>query len=108
MPFDTLIDESITVWAFFDSSTGTSASSSLSDRGVEDMNLGSGQVGIFPIAMNWRRRLVKFQKLIFISSRKVGEVKILSLVCSSDSANFELEYNTQNNLWKLKKVMSLE
>jgi len=86
MSYETLINESIKVWAFFDPSTP----------------LG---VNIFPIAMNWRRRLIKFQKLVFASNKKIGEVKILNLVCASETANFELEYNTQNHLWKLKKIM---
>ena len=86
MSYETLIDEPVKVWAFFDPST----------------SLG---VNIFPIAMNWRRRLIKFQKLIFAKSYKIGEVKILNLVCASETANFELEYNTQNHLWKLKRIM---
>ena len=83
MSYDTLIDEPVAVWAFFDQ-------------------------GIHPIAMNWRRRLVKFQKLIFASTYKVGQVKIINLVCASDTSNFELEYNSDNNLWKLKKVLPKE
>ncbi|OGD92935.1 hypothetical protein A2697_05415 [Candidatus Curtissbacteria bacterium RIFCSPHIGHO2_01_FULL_41_44] len=82
MSYETLINEPITVWVFFDK-------------------------GIFPIAMNWRRRLIKFQKLIFTSSKKVGETKILNLICASDSANFELEYDSSNYLWTLKKVMPI-
>ena len=79
----TLIDESVSVWAFFDH-------------------------GIFPIAMNWRRRLVKFQKLIFTNTKRVGGVKFIDLVCASESGNFELEYNSDNHLWKLKRVMPIE
>ena len=86
MSYETLIDEPVKVWAFFDPST----------------SLG---VNIFPIAMNWRYRLIKFQKLIFASSKKIGEVKIFNLVCASETTNFELEYNTQNHLWKLKRIM---
>ena len=86
MSYETLIDEPVKVWAFFDPSTPL-------------------RVNIFPIAMNWRRRLIKFQKLVFASSKKNGEVKILNLVCVSESTNFELEYNTQNHLWKLKRIM---
>lgn len=85
---DTLINEPIKVWCFFDSSLNSAH--------------------LFPIAMNWRRRFVKFQKLIFSSSKRVGDVKIIDLVCTSDSANFELEFNSSNYLWKLKKVMELE
>lgn len=85
---DTLIDEQITVWAFFDPS--------------------SGPAHIFPIAMNWRRRLIKFQKLILATTKRIGETKILRLVCASDTACFELEYNSDNHLWKLKKVMEQE
>lgn len=88
---DTVVDEKIKVWAFFDDSLPS-----------------IGNSPIFPIAMNWRRRFVKFQKLIFASSRRVGETKIVKLVCSSDSANFELEFNNSNYLWKLKKVMGKE
>jgi len=83
MTHDTLIDEPVAVWAFFDH-------------------------GIFPIAILWRRRLVKFQKLIFITSRRLGEKKIVSLVCASDGANYELELNCENHLWKLMKVMPLD
>lgn len=80
MSFETVIDEPIKVWAFFDH-------------------------GIFPIAMNWRRRLVKFDKLIFSSSKRVGEVKIIDLVCASETACYELEYDSSTYGWKLKKVM---
>jgi len=38
----------------------------------------------------------------------VGDVKFLNLVCSSDAANFELEYNSDNYSWKVKKVMPRE
>jgi hypothetical protein len=89
MTHETIIDEQVKVWAFFDPSAS------------------SGQ-GIFPIAINWRRRLVKFSRLIFVSSKKVGEVKIINLVCASDGANYELEFDTNNYLWKLKKVMAAE
>lgn len=78
---ETAIDDPVKVWAFFDK-------------------------GIFPIAMNWRRRLIKFGKLILITSRKNGQEKILTLICASDSANYELEYNTMDYSWKVKKVMS--
>ncbi len=87
---DTTINEKVQVWAFFDPSTS------------------SGQVKIFPIAISWRRRLIKFKKLVFISTKKIGDVRIVNLVCASDSGNFELEFNTNNYLWKLKKVMSVE
>ena len=85
---DTLINEPVTIWAFFDPSANPSH--------------------IFPIAMNWRRRLVKFQKLILTTTKRIGETKILSLICASDTACFELEYNTGNYLWKLVKVMNQE
>lgn len=75
------VNESIKVWAFFDKE-------------------------IFPIAISWRRRLIKIQKVIFITTKKVGTVKLINLTCASDSANFELEYNSNNSLWKLKKVMT--
>jgi len=86
---ETSIDEQIKVWVMFDPSTS------------------SGQVSISPIAMNWQRRLIKFTKLIFVGSKKIGQVKIVNLVCASGTANFELEYNTDNNLWRLKKVMPI-
>lgn len=78
---DTPIDEHVTVWAFFDS-------------------------GIFPIAMNWRRRLIKFTKVIFTSTKRVGDVKIISLICASETNNFELEYNSSNQVWRLRKVIN--
>lgn len=88
MSYDTLINESVKVWVFF--------------------NPSAGPAHIFPIAMQWRRRLIKFERLIFTSSKKIGETKVINLVCASDSANFELEYNNENHLWKLKKVMSID
>lgn len=83
MSEDTQINEQVTVWAFFDRD-------------------------IFPLAMNWRRRLVKFEKVIFHSSKKVGVSKLVEIVCQSNDANFELEYNSDNYLWKLKKIMPKE
>jgi hypothetical protein len=80
---DTIINEQVTVWAFFDRD-------------------------VFPIAMNWRRRLIKFEKVIFKSTKKAGIVKLLDIVCESGDANFELEYNSENYLWKLKRVMPKE
>lgn len=77
---ETEVDEEVKVWAFFDR-------------------------GIFPIAMNWNRRFVKFEKLIFSSSKKVGDVRLVDLVCASDTSNFELEYNSSNYSWKVKKVL---
>ena len=93
MTHDTFIDEPVKVWAFFDPtlSAGRSGSSHIS-----------------PIAMQWQRRLIKFEKLIFASSLKVGDKKLVRLVCASESANFELEYNSENYLWRLKKVMPKE
>jgi hypothetical protein len=88
---DTVVDEKVKVWAFFDDSLPS-----------------VGNSPIFPIAMNWRRRFVKFQKLVFASSRSIGNEKIIKLVCASDSANFELEFNNSSYLWRLKKVMSHE
>lgn len=84
---DTEIDEQVKVWAFFPSSQGS-----------------SGQV-ILPIAMNWNRRFVKFEKLIFSSSKKVGDTRLVNLVCASDTSNFELEYNSGDYSWRVKKVM---
>ena len=102
MSYDTLINEPISVWVFFDPSTGHST------QRVSDSMSSRQTWGIFPIAMNWRRRLVKFQKLIFASTRRVGQVKIINLVCSSDTSNFELEYNSENHIWKLTKIMPRE
>lgn len=87
MPYDTLIDDPIKVWAFFDPSTG------------------SGQAGIFPIAMDWNRRFIKFEKVIFTSSKRVGQTRFVDLVCASETSNFELEYNANDYSWRLKKVM---
>lgn len=97
MSFETQIDEQIKVWAFFD----------LSLRQTQD-KLSSGQASIFPIAMNWRQKIIKFKKLIFASNRKVGQIKIVNLVCASETANYELEFNPNNFLWKLKKVIPKE
>lgn len=83
MAEDTFVDEQVTVWAFFDSE-------------------------IFPIAMNWRRRFVKFEKIIFRNSKKIGLVKLIDIVCEANDSNFELEYNSDNYLWKLKKIMPKE
>lgn len=87
---ETEIDEKVKVWAFFDPSAA------------------SGQVGIFPIAISWRRRLIKLEKLIFASTKRIGQEKIVDLVCLGETANFELEYNTTTYNWKLKKIMSKE
>lgn len=81
------INEAVKVWAFFDDGL---------PRSVEG--------GIFPIAISWRRRLIRFQKLIFQSARKIGETKIVSLVVSADNSNYELEYNLNTFVWKLKRV----
>ena len=86
---ETEVDDEVKVWAFFDPSSRSS----------------SGQAGIFPIAMNWNRRFVKFEKLIFSSSKKVGDTKLVDLICTSDTSNFELEYNTSNYSWRVKKVI---
>lgn len=87
MSYETLINDPVKVWAFFDPSPN------------------SDQAKLFPIAMNWQRRFIKFEKVIFSSTKRVGETRLVNLVCASDSANFELEYNTGNYLWKVKKVM---
>lgn len=84
---ETEVNEEVKVWAFFDPSAG------------------SGQARIFPIAMNWNKRFVKFEKLIFSSSKKVGDAKLVDLVCASDTSNFELEYNSSNYSWRVKKVL---
>ena len=88
MTYETLIDEPVKVWAFFDPEAS------------------SGQ--IFPIAINWRRHLIKFQKVIFMSQKRIGENKLINLVCASNTANFELEYDAAHYLWKLKKIMPQE
>lgn len=89
MTHDMLVNELISVWAFFNSS-------------------GSGQTKLFPVAMNWRRRIIKFDKLVLATSKRVGQTKLINLICASDTANFELEYNTDNYIWKLKRVMPIE
>jgi len=81
--YETLIDEPVKVWVLFDH-------------------------GLFPMAMNWNKKLIKFQKMLFASSKRVGQVKIINFVCASDSANFELEYNSDNYIWRLKKIMPLD
>lgn len=79
---ETEINEKVKVWAFFDND-------------------------IFPIAMNWNRRFVKFEKVILKTSRVIGSITFVDLVCASSTANFELEYNSSNYSWKVKKVMDL-
>ena len=86
---ETEVDEKVSVWAFFDPSTS------------------SGQV-ISPIAMNWRRRFVKFEKVIFSSVRRVGGTRFVDLVCASEAANFQLEFNSDNYCWRVKKVMAID
>lgn len=83
MSYETTIDEPVKVWVMFDR-------------------------GIFPIAMNWRRKIIQFKKLIFVGSRRVGNIKFLDMVCASETANFELEYNSENHSWKVKKIMPKE
>lgn len=87
MAYETLIDERVNVWVFFKPSKSGS---------------------IIPIAMSWHKRLIKFQGVIFTTTLKIGEVKLINLVCRAQGANFELEYNTDTHLWKLKKVMPRE
>ena len=79
---ETLINESIKVWAVFDS-------------------------GISPVAMNWQNRLIKFDKVILKTDLFKGKTKITSLVCTNNNAAYELEYNHQNFLWILKKIMPI-
>lgn len=81
---DTEIDEKVPVWAFFDPAYSS---------------------GLFPIAMNWRRRLIKFEGVILKTSRRIGNSNFVDLVCISDTANFQLEYDASNYSWKVKKVM---
>lgn len=80
---ETEVDEKVSVWAFFDGD-------------------------IFPIAMNWQRRFVKFEKVILKTSRMVGNIRFVDLVCSSQTANFKLEYDSSNYSWRVKKVMELK
>ena len=80
---ETEIDEKVSVWAFFDGD-------------------------IFPIAMNWQRRFVKFEKVILKTSRMVGDIRFVDLICSSQTANFKLEYDSSNYSWRVRKVMTLD
>ena len=80
---ETEVDEKVKVWAFFDS-------------------------GIFPIAMNWNRRFVKFEKVILSTTKRVGQTKLIDLVCASDGANYELEFNADNYVWRVKRVLPLQ
>lgn len=82
---DTEVNEKIKVWAFFDDSPSKGTT-------------------IFPLAISWRRRLIKIERLVFASSRKDGLIKVLDLVCAGEGANYVLEYNTATYNWKLKKV----
>jgi len=77
---ETLINESIKVWAVFD-------------------------CGISPVAMNWQNRLIKFDKVILKTDFFKGKTKITNLVCANNNAAYELEYNHQNYSWKLIKIM---
>ena len=79
---ETLINESIKVWAVFDS-------------------------GISPVAINWRNRQIKFDKVILKTDLFRGKTKITNLVCANNNAAYELEYNHQNFLWILKKIMPI-
>jgi hypothetical protein len=89
MTYETLIDEPVKVWAFFDPSQS------------------SGQA-IRPIALSWRRRFIKFDKVIFKTTKKEGQTKIVGLICQGETANFELQYNLDNYSWKLIKMMPRE
>ena len=77
---ETLINESIKVWAVFDS-------------------------GISQVAMNWRNRQIKFDKVILKTDLFKGKAKITHFVCTNNNASYELEYNHQNYLWTLRKIM---
>lgn len=85
---ETEVNEQVSVWAFFDTGHETTR--------------------ISPIAMNWRRRFIKFEKLVLITAKRVGGVKLLDLICASNGSTYELEYNTLSSLWRVKKVMSRE
>ena len=88
--YETLIDEPVNVWVFFDSGQGART------------------VAVSPVAMNWQRRFVKFEKLILITSKRVGQAKVFSFICASESSNFELEYNSESQVWRVVKVMPKE
>ena len=88
MSYATPIDEKVKVWALFDSSNTYSS--------------------ILPVAMDWKSQVIKFKKLVFISSKRIGENRVITLTCASDGANFELEYNNSSQVWKLKKIMPTE
>lgn len=79
---ETLINESIKVWAVFDS-------------------------GISPVAMNWHNRQIKFDKVILKTDLFKGKAKITHFVCTNNNASYELEYNHQNYLWTLRKIMPI-
>lgn len=84
----TIIDERVKVWVKFDS---------------------SDPVGkIFPVAMSWQNRIIKFKNLIFKSAHRMGEKRFINLICESDSANFELEFDSESYVWWLKKVIAIE
>ena len=61
--------------------------------------------GIFPIAMDWNNRHVRFRSLIFKSAHRVGEKRFVDLVCRSDTASFELEFDSESYVWWLKRVI---
>lgn len=85
---DTLINERVKVWVKFDSSEQNGK--------------------IFPIAMSWQNRMVKFKNLIFTSAHRIGEKRFVNLICQSDSANFELEFDSESYCWFLKQVVTQE
>ena len=61
--------------------------------------------GISPVAMNWRNRQIKFDKVILKTDLFKGKAKITHFVCTNNNASYELEYNHQNYLWTLRKIM---
>lgn len=80
---DASINQRVKVWAVFDN-------------------------GILPIAMDWNNRRIKFKNLIFKSAHRVGEKRFINLVCQSDTANFELEFDSESYVWWLKRVIAQE
>jgi len=63
---------------------------------------------IFPVAMTWKNRRVEFKDLIFTSAHRIGEKRFVSLICKSDSADFELEFDSESYCWWLRKVVARE
>lgn len=63
---------------------------------------------IFPVAMTWKNRTIEFKDLIFTSAHRIGEKRFVNLICKSDSADFELEFDSESYCWFLKRVVAQE